>query len=72
MANQTMKRSLVFAEYEVAHAWGEGGHDTRYATEVFPDAMRRPWKDWSAPVKTGAGSSRLQDLHPRRELDARR
>ncbi len=62
MANQEMERSLVFAGYEVNHAWGEGGHDGKHATAVFPDAMRWLWKDWPAPVKVGAGSPQLREI----------
>ncbi len=62
MANQEMQRSLVFAGYEVNHIWGEGGHDGKQATQIFPDAMRWIWKDWPAPVKTGAGSPQLNDI----------
>lgn len=40
MANQAMERSLVFAGYEVNHVWGDGGHNGKHATELFPDAMR--------------------------------
>ncbi|MCI0488842.1 MAG: SMP-30/gluconolactonase/LRE family protein [Blastocatellia bacterium] len=53
MMNQTMERALVFADYEVQHVWGEGGHNGRHATAVFPDAMRWLWKDWPQPIKTG-------------------
>ncbi|HEX8999102.1 MAG TPA: SMP-30/gluconolactonase/LRE family protein [Blastocatellia bacterium] len=53
MANQAMERSLVFAGYEVSHVWGEGAHNGRHGTALFPDAMRWLWKDWPAPVKTG-------------------
>ncbi len=62
MANQGMERSLVFAGYEVTHVWGDGGHNVKHATEIFPDAMRWLWKDWPAPVKTGLGSSQLQEI----------
>ncbi len=62
MANLEMERSLVFAGYEVNHAWGEGGHDGKHATEIFPDAMRWLWKDWPTPVKAGAGSSQLREI----------
>lgn len=62
MANQEMERSLVFAGYEVNHAWGEGGHNVEHATKIFPDAMRWLWKDWPQPVKTGKGSQQLQDI----------
>ncbi len=40
MANQTMERALVFAGYEVNHAWGDGGHPGKQGTAIFPDAMR--------------------------------
>jgi sugar lactone lactonase YvrE/enterochelin esterase-like enzyme len=62
MANQEMERALTFAGYEVTHAWGDGGHDGKHATQVFPDAMRWLWKDWPAPVKAGAGSPQLQEI----------
>jgi enterochelin esterase-like enzyme len=62
MANQEMERALLFAGYEVNHAWGEGGHNGEHATQVFPDAMRWLWKDWPAPVKSGAGSQQLKDI----------
>jgi sugar lactone lactonase YvrE/enterochelin esterase-like enzyme len=53
MANQTMERALTYAGYEVAHAWGDGGHDGKQQGAVFPDAMRFLWKDWPKPVKAG-------------------
>jgi sugar lactone lactonase YvrE/enterochelin esterase-like enzyme len=62
MANQEMERSLVFAGYEVNHAWGDGGHNGKHATEIFPDAMRWLWKDWPAPVKAGLGSPQMQEI----------
>jgi gluconolactonase len=62
MANQEMERALRFAGYEVEHAWGQGGHDTRHATEVFPDAMRWLWKGWPEPVKAGSGSPQLREI----------
>jgi sugar lactone lactonase YvrE/enterochelin esterase-like enzyme len=62
MANQEMERALTFSGYEVAHVWGEGGHDGKHATQVFPEAIRWLWKDWPAPVKTGAGSKEIQNI----------
>lgn len=62
MANQEMERALSFAGYEVKHAWGDGAHNTKHATEIFPDAMRWLWKDYPAPVKAGRGSPQLQDI----------
>lgn len=62
IANQAMERSLVFAGYEVAHAWGEGGHNDQHATELFPEAMRWLWKDWPAPIKVGQGSPLMKEI----------
>jgi gluconolactonase len=62
MANQEMERALIFAGYEVNHVWGDGGHNGKQATEVFPDAMRWLWKDWPAPIKAGAGSPQLKEI----------
>ena len=53
MVNQTMERAFQFAGYEVQHAWGDGGHTGKQATEVFPAAMRWLWKDWPRPVRAG-------------------
>ena len=53
MANQTLERALSFAGYEVQHVWGEGAHNQKHATAIFPDAMRWLWKDWPEPVKAG-------------------
>src|SRR5690242_1370425 len=57
-----MERSLIFAGYEVNHAWGEGGHNGQHATEIFADAMHWLWKDWPQPIKAGAGSAKLQEI----------
>ncbi|SDE51338.1 Enterochelin esterase [Dyadobacter soli] len=53
MANQTMLRALTFAGYEVKHQWGEGGHNGKQGTSLFPEAMRYLWKGWPQPVKIG-------------------
>ena len=73
MANQEMERALTFAGYEVNHVWGDGGHNGKHATEIFPDAMRWLWKDWPAPVKAGRRlAAAAGDPDPRRGLEARR
>lgn len=61
MANQTMERALTFAGYEVRHVWGEGGHNGKHGTSVFPDAMRWLWKDWPQPVKAGRSKNATLD-----------
>lgn len=53
MANQTMLRALTFAGYEVKHQWGEGGHNGKQGTSLFPEAMRYLWKGWPEQVKKG-------------------
>ncbi len=62
MVNQEMERALKFAGYEVNHAWGDGGHNARQATEVLPDAMKWLWHDWPQPVKVGLGSQQMQEI----------
>jgi gluconolactonase len=62
MANQEMERALVFAGYEVDHAWGTGGHNGNDATKVFPDAMRFLWKGYPAQVGVGGGSQQLKEI----------
>ena len=57
MANQTMQRALAFSGYDTRHVWGEGGHNGRHGTAVFPDAIRWLWRGWPAAV-TPAGPTR--------------
>jgi sugar lactone lactonase YvrE/enterochelin esterase-like enzyme len=57
LANQEMLSAFEFAGYEVNHIWGEGGHNGKQATAIFPDAMRWLWKDWPKPVESGYGSN---------------
>jgi gluconolactonase len=53
LANQEMLSAFEFAGYEVNHVWGDGGHNGKHATAIFPDAMRWIWKDWPKPVTKG-------------------
>lgn len=62
MANQAMQRSLAFAGYEHEFNWGEGAHNGKHATELFPVGMKFLWKDWPQPVKAGQGSPQLQEI----------
>ncbi len=64
MANQTMARALAFAGYDVNHVWGEGAHNGRHGTALFPDAIRWLWKDWPKPVSsaTPTGNDTLAAL----------
>ncbi|MGE4183178.1 MAG: SMP-30/gluconolactonase/LRE family protein [Limisphaerales bacterium] len=56
MANLDMLSALEFAGYEVNHAWGDGGHDSKHGASVFPDAMRWLWKDYPKPVPKSTAS----------------
>ncbi len=49
-ANQSMESALTFAGYDVKHIWGEGAHNGKHGTAVFPEAMRWLWKDWPKPA----------------------
>ncbi len=62
IVNQAMQRSFAFAGYEHSFVWGEGGHNGKQGTAVFPDAMRYLWKGWPEPVKKGQGSPQLQEI----------
>ncbi len=59
MANQTMERALIWGGYDVQHIWGEGSHNGRHGTAVFPDAMRFLWKDWPAAIKPGKSKNNM-------------
>ncbi len=62
MANQEMERALTFAGYEVKHSWGDGAHNSKHATEIFPEAIKWLWSGWPEPVKAGKGSPQLQEI----------
>ncbi len=62
-ANETMERALVFSGYELQHVWGEGQHNGKHGTALFPQAMRWLWKDWPQPVKRGNSKNQfLNDI----------
>ncbi|MEY4687572.1 MAG: hypothetical protein RIR76_1595 [Verrucomicrobiota bacterium] len=56
MANQTMQRALEFSGYDTRHVWGEGGHNGKHGTAVFPDAMRWLWRGWPDAVRPAAAT----------------
>jgi enterochelin esterase-like enzyme len=62
-ANLNMESALTFAGYDVAHAWGNHGHDGRPGQLIFPDVMRWLWRDYPAPIRTGIShNSTLQEI----------
>ncbi|HEX3797454.1 MAG TPA: SMP-30/gluconolactonase/LRE family protein [Verrucomicrobiae bacterium] len=56
LANEEMLSALEFSGYEVNHIWGDGAHNGKQATAIFPDALRWLWKDYPTPVIAGKGS----------------
>lgn len=62
-ANESMERALTFAGYDVKHVWGEGSHNGRHGTAIFPDAMRWLWRDYPQPIKAGQSKNQfLQEI----------
>ena len=57
-ANLDMLASFQFSNYEVMHAWGDGGHNSKHGGSILPDAMRWLWKDYPKPIKAGTTSNR--------------
>ena len=58
MANQNMLSALTWAGYEVNHAWGEGGHDSKHTVTIIADALKWLWKDYStAIIQTHKGAT---------------
>lgn len=60
-ANETMERALLFSGYEVNHVWGQGQHNGKHGTAIFPEAMRWLWKNWPKQVATGKSRNQFLD-----------
>ena len=63
IANQDMLAALEYAGYDVKHEWGDGEHNSRHATALFPDALRWLWRDYPAPVKANPAGGSKQDVY---------
>ena len=70
MANQEMERALVFAGYDVNHAWGKGAHDGNQSTQVFPDALRWLWRDYPAEIRANPENESRQNVRQIVDTDA--
>jgi sugar lactone lactonase YvrE len=46
-----MLSSLTWAGYEVNHAWGTNGHDSKGGVSIMPEALKWLWKDHPGPVQ---------------------
>jgi sugar lactone lactonase YvrE/predicted alpha/beta superfamily hydrolase len=62
LANQAMLSALEFAGYDVKHAWSEGSHNPKFATQVFPEALRWLWRDWPEPLHANPRGESKQPL----------
>ena len=51
-ANLSMLSALQWAGYDVTNQWGDGGHNGKHGSAIFPDAMRWLWKDFEKPITT--------------------
>jgi enterochelin esterase-like enzyme/sugar lactone lactonase YvrE len=61
-ANQAMLAALQFAGYEVAHAFGDGGHTAKHGAAVLPEALRFLWKGFPAAPNPGATKQPLYEV----------
>jgi gluconolactonase len=62
IANQDVNAALEYAGYDVRHEWGDGEHNSRHATAIFPDALRWLWRDYPAPIKVNPEGKSRQDV----------
>ena len=62
MTNQDMLSALTYAGYDVAHEWGDGEHNSRHATAIFPKVVEWLWKGYPAPIVANAAGASKQDV----------
>jgi sugar lactone lactonase YvrE len=58
-----MQSALEFAGYDLAYEWGDGEHNSRHATEIFPKVVTWLWRDWPAPIKANPEGKSRQDVY---------
>lgn len=61
-ANLSMLSALQWADYDVKHVWGDGGHNGKHATAIFPDAVRWLWRDYPKPIEAGHAAKRRMNV----------
>src|SRR6266850_1348867 len=62
LANQEMLSALEFAGYDVNHAWGDGAHNGKHATAIFPEALRWLWRDYPEPILANVANNANQPI----------
>jgi gluconolactonase len=63
VANQDMLSALEYAGYDVRHEWGDGEHNSRHATAIFPEVLKWLWRDWPAAIKANPAGQSKQDVY---------
>jgi gluconolactonase len=63
IANQDMLSAFEYAGYDVRYVWGDGEHNSRHATEIFPEAVTWLWSGYPAPIKANAEGKSKQDVY---------
>ena len=48
LANQSMERSLRWANWDFRADWGHGFHSPRHGEAILPDSLRWLWRDWKS------------------------
>jgi sugar lactone lactonase YvrE/enterochelin esterase-like enzyme len=62
VANQDMLSALEYAGYDVRHEWGDGEHNSRHATALFPEALTWLWRGWPSPIAANPEGKSRQDV----------
>ena len=58
ISNQSMLSALQWAGYDVHYSWSEGGgHDSKHAATIMPEALRWIWRDFPEPIATAPNAS---------------
>jgi gluconolactonase len=63
VANQDMQSAFEYAGYDMRYEWGDGEHNSRHATQIFPDVVQWLWRDWPAPIKANPEGKSKQDVY---------
>ncbi|HVJ67801.1 MAG TPA: SMP-30/gluconolactonase/LRE family protein [Caulifigura sp.] len=61
-ANQELLRSLEWSGYDVGHAWGKGGHNSKHMAAISGQALRWLWRDYPKPIEAGIAKKHRIDI----------
>lgn len=61
-ANLGMLDALEWAGYDVKHAWGQGGHNSKHSAAIMPDMLRWLWRDYPSPISKPNIINRRMDI----------